>query len=104
GKPTGHFVTTVQCDSCHTTNGWLPVTNYSHISSRYPGDHRGNFGCNVCHTSNSESVPWPYPTYAGTCAGCHAGDYRTGEDDHNGLSADRNCGQSGCHRVSDREW
>ncbi|MEW8283341.1 MAG: hypothetical protein AB2767_12930, partial [Candidatus Thiodiazotropha taylori] len=104
GTPQGHFVTTQQCDVCHTTNGWLPVLNYRHTSGNYPGDHRVGLTCLDCHTTNSESVPWPFPSYARTCAGCHANDYRNDEDDHNGLSADRNCGSSGCHSVNSREW
>ena len=41
---------------------------------------------------------------ANTCAGCHANDYESGEGPHSNLSNDRNCGASGCHRVSDRDW
>ncbi|MCG7927801.1 MAG: cytochrome c3 family protein, partial [Candidatus Thiodiazotropha taylori] len=104
GTPQGHFVTTQQCDVCHTTNGWLPVLNYRHTSGNYPGDHRVGLTCLDCHTTNSESVPWPFPSYARTCAGCHANDYENDEDDHSGLSADRNCGSSGCHSVNSREW
>ncbi|MCU7812974.1 MAG: cytochrome C, partial [Candidatus Thiodiazotropha sp. (ex Notomyrtea botanica)] len=104
GVPGGHFVTSEQCDSCHTTNGWLPASEYRHVGGNYPGDHRANLGCLDCHTSNNQTIPWPFSQYAPDCAACHANDYDSGEGDHNGLSNDRDCGSSGCHRVSDRNW
>jgi hypothetical protein len=102
--PGGHFVTTQQCDSCHTTSGWLPARDYVHTGGNYPGDHGVNLSCTDCHTSNSESVPWPFPTYAPDCAACHENDYERGEGPHSNISNDRDCGGSGCHRVSDRNW
>jgi hypothetical protein len=67
-------------------------------------NHRGNFACTRCHNNNSEVVNWSSPGYRPNCAGCHAQDYKAGEDDHNGLANDQNCGQSGCHRITNREW
>ena len=100
GEPTGHFITTLQCDSCHSTTSWLPVV-FRHTSSAYPGDHAGNPPCTACHTSNTQTIAWQYPAYQPDCAGCHAGDYRAGVDRHHGsVSVDRDCGASGCHRVS----
>jgi hypothetical protein len=106
---TGHFDTggDVQCDACHTTNGWGDQGTYRHTGRDYPGDHRrGKTSCTDCHRSNSASpVTYPNdPQYAPDCAGCHAGDFRS-EGDHIGgrngtVSQNRDCGQSGCHRVS----
>ena len=69
-----------------------------------PLDHRGNFACTRCHLANSEIVQWPTPAYQPDCAGCHFNDYRAGVDKHNGINADRNCGNSGCHSISENEW
>jgi hypothetical protein len=74
------------------------------MSAAYPGDHAGNLTCTACHAGNSAAIIWPAPTYQPDCAGCHAADYKPEDDDHSGLSADRNCGNSGCHSVSAREW
>ncbi|MCU7944768.1 MAG: hypothetical protein KZQ87_19035, partial [Candidatus Thiodiazotropha sp. (ex Cardiolucina cf. quadrata)] len=76
-----------------------------HISGNYPGDHRQNLGCNRCHTSNSESVPWPFAAYAPDCAGCHANEYRTGPHDKYGdvkynVSELRDCAGA-CHEYTD---
>ena len=79
--------------------------DYSHVGLTYePLNHRGNFQCSRCHQQNSEVVSWPSPGYAPTCAGCHARDYKVGEDDHRGLQQDLNCAESGCHRVSASGW
>jgi hypothetical protein len=103
GKPSDHFVTTQQCDSCHSTNSWTPALDYRHLSAGYPGDHGVRLSCSDCHASNSQLVPWPAPAYAPDCAACHANDYDPGE--HRGtLSQNRDCAGSGCHRVSDRDW
>ena len=105
GKPNGHLSTTEQCDVCHNTNGWAPTTFSHDPNGNYPGDHRVNPSCQQCHGNTiSSNIPWPHSQYAPDCAACHANDYKSGEDDHNGLSNDRNCGQSGCHRVTQREW
>ena len=34
--------------------------------------------CLSCHTSNSQNATWNNGAYKPGCAGCHAGDYRTG--------------------------
>jgi hypothetical protein len=75
-QPT-HFMTNQDCEACHTTNTWLPST-FSHLSAAYPGDHAGNLACTDCHTANSEVIPWPAPAYQPDCAGCHAGEFRSG--------------------------
>jgi len=119
-QPTrNHFVTgpNVQCDACHTTDGWgdqgtfdhCPNTNANNNTcngSDYPGDHRaGKAACIDCHTNNTNAVSYPNQAqYAPFCAGCHAGDFRR-EGDHIGgnngtVEQNKNCGASGCHRVS----
>ena len=103
GTPNGHFMTSQECDYCHNTNAWTPDT-FRHMSPFYPGDHRRALTCRDCHGGNSETVTWTSPTYAQSCAGCHANDYRRGEGRHTNLSNDRNCGQSGCHSVNDRSF
>ncbi|MCK5482013.1 MAG: cytochrome C, partial [Gammaproteobacteria bacterium] len=108
GKPLNHFLTSQQCDTCHSTFGWVPI-NFSHSSPAYPGDHAGNPLCTTCHLGNSETVIWTAPGYQPDCAGCHANDYKTGEDDHRDLSQDRDCAGS-CHqptpehRVNKNDW
>jgi len=102
GKDPGHFNTMLECDTCHRTTAWRPDI-YRHTGA-YPGDHRQSLGCRDCHGGNSPAVTWPSPAYQPDCAGCHASDYRAGEDRHSNLSNDRNCGGSRCHSVSDREF
>jgi hypothetical protein len=118
----GHFATGpgVQCDACHTTDTWADQGTFDHCPNTnannnrcgdYPGDHRiGKASCRDCHRSNS-ATPVTYPDqaqYAPFCAGCHAGDFRR-EGDHIGgsngtVQQNRDCGQSGCHRVSSNGW
>lgn len=106
GMSSGHFDTTQECNICHSTQRWGPI-NFTHArNGNYPGDHNGNVACISCHRDNSQRIvfPHPQPDYVGTCTACHAGDYDPGESDHNGLSNDLNCGDSGCHKVNDRNW
>ncbi|MCP5011750.1 MAG: hypothetical protein GY942_17365, partial [Aestuariibacter sp.] len=99
-----HFVTTQDCFFCHTTTGWAP-TSYTHsIAGDYPGDHAVNLGCLSCHQQNNETISYPYSTYASSCAGCHAGDYKASVDKHRSLSQDRQCSQCHEHSVQKREW
>ena len=100
-----HLSTVEQCDVCHTTNGWAP-TSFSHDrNGNYPGDHRIDPGCTGCHGPTiSATIPWPFPQYQPFCAACHANDFRR-EGDHIGgsngtVEQNKNCGASGCHRVS----
>ncbi|MDT8385654.1 MAG: cytochrome c3 family protein, partial [Gammaproteobacteria bacterium] len=111
GQPGNHFVTTEDCNVCHSTNGWAPANNYTHANnSDYPGDHNSRLGltCSSCHTDNDETIRYPSPTYAPFCAACHERDFEP-ESDHNGgkagtVAQNKNCAESGCHRVSDRQW
>ena len=112
-KPNGHLSTNEQCDVCHSTNGWAP-TSFSHDrNGNYPGDHRRDPGCTGCHKGsigggiNRDNYPNQL-TYAPFCAGCHANDFES-EGDHIGgksgtVEQNKNCGRSGCHRVSDSDF
>ena len=108
-KPSFHLSTNEQCDVCHSTNAWAPDIFSHDPRGNYPGDHRVNPGCTGCHKGsigggiNSGNYPNQL-RYAPFCAGCHAGDFAS-EGDHIGgrsgtIEQNKNCGQSGCHRVS----
>jgi len=104
-----HLSTNAQCDACHTTNAWAP-SNFSHDpNGNYPGNHRRDPGCNGCHgTTISATIPWPWSQYAPFCAACHAGDFkRKGRHiggENGTVAQNKNCGGSGCHRVSASEF
>jgi len=75
GKPSTHFVTTRSCDACHTTSSWTTV-RYTHTSPSY-STHNSGVTCRGCHTGNNEVIAWKFGAYSGSCAGCHAGDFKT---------------------------
>jgi hypothetical protein len=75
GAPPKHMSVQVDCARCHSYPDWN-VVHFRHVSAAYPGDHRAPLGCTSCHTSNTEKVPWPSAADAGTCAGCHARDFK----------------------------
>jgi hypothetical protein len=76
--PNDHFVTVQDCNACHSTQSWA-ANDYVHDNNGdYPGDHDGNVGCLSCHEDNDETINYPRQIYAGTCAGCHANDYKEG--------------------------
>ena len=107
-KNVGHFNTTLVCDECHSPTGrWTDKVVYSHNSANYPGDHGGNVTrCTNCHTGNSASIPWNNnPAYKPDCAGCHAGDYRSGPhtkylNTKYSVSELRDCAGA-CHEYTD---
>jgi hypothetical protein len=103
GKPAGHWVTSLSCDSCHRTTAWTPITHV-HTSPDYPGNHHSGVQCTDCHTTNRDAATWTSPQYKPFCAGCHANDYEAGEGDHRSLQQDLNCGSAGCHRVNARSF
>jgi hypothetical protein len=108
GKTPNHFITSLQCDECHGTSNWTTVI-FRHSSGAYPGDHSGNPLCTDCHTTNSQVVAWPSPSYQPDCAGCHASDYRPGEHQNASVSQNRDCAGT-CHKstpehsVRDSSW
>jgi hypothetical protein len=57
---------------------WLPHI-YAHSGLPYePLDHRGNLPCTSCHLTNADFINWRFAAYQPDCAGCHAGDYKSG--------------------------
>ena len=75
-----------QCDSCHTTNGWIPST-FDHNRSTFllTGNHAA-VACNQCHTNK---------LFVGTptdCASCHSKN-----DPHSNLLGSQ-C--ANCHATS----
>jgi hypothetical protein len=106
GTSPGHFNTTLDCNTCHNTVDWQPIV-FRHTSANYPGDHRSALACTQCHTSNSESIPWPSPAYAPDCAACHANDFK--RDAHKKVDSPtiyytvdelRDC-SGACHQYTD---
>lgn len=109
GKDNNHFVTTEDCSVCHSTSYWQPALYYDHQSASYPGDHTGsNPQCIDCHTSNTQTISWPFAAYVPECAACHAGDYDQGEHENAPVSDLMDCAGS-CHEdaehsVRDGSW
>ena len=106
GKDAGHMTTARECNTCHSTTAWTPLT-FRHTSSNYPGDHRAALTCTQCHTTNADTIPWPTPAYANSCAGCHSRNYES--DPHRKtvtpstrytVSDLRNC-SGACHIYTD---
>ena len=79
GTDPGHFITSQECDTCHTNNFWIPLV-FDHLSANYPGDHSSPLDCEDCHGGNSEQVTWEMPQFVPNCAACHFSDYE--EDEH----------------------
>ena len=103
GKGRDHFDTTQDCNICHSTTGWAPIDFTHPNNSDYPGDHNSSVTCISCHRNNSQTITYSSPTYAPFCAACHERDYVARE--HRGTLADnKDCGRSGCHRVSSRSF
>ncbi len=106
GKAASHFVTSLQCDDCHNTNSWTNIL-FNHSSGNYPGDHNLGVTCLNCHTGNSQAATWTYGAYKPDCAGCHAGDFKSGPhkkyenpDTKYMVSELRDCSGS-CHVYTD---
>lgn len=95
GKGTSHFVTTAQCNVCHTVNGWSPV-NYTHTAgTRFVTHAFSTSNCSRCHTpapgTSIAKKPYPYTL----CASCHYDDYLR---EHSGPPGNKSdCRGSGCH-------
>ena len=75
GVSPGHLLTHLGCDSCHSYPDWS-ILHFRHASAAYPGAHRAALACASCHTTNTDSIAWPSAADAGTCAGCHARDFK----------------------------
>ena len=105
--PSPHFVTSRDCNFCHTTDKWKPTTAYVHVSTNYPGNHAVAITCtnSACHGGNAETVTWRNATYANSCAGCHSGNYSSSPHTKYGnvkytVSELRNC-SGACHIYTD---
>jgi hypothetical protein len=90
GKPASHIATTSNCQSCHTTLAWLPVTTVDHsqvigscvschngvTATAKPSSHIATAaGCDSCHTTNGW-LPARFDHGAvlpHTCNTCHNG-------------------------------
>ncbi len=75
GLSPGHMSTRLDCATCHSYPDWS-IIHFRHTSAAYPGTHRTALSCTSCHTSNTDQVPYPSAANAGTCAGCHAKDFK----------------------------
>ena len=78
GIPAGHFVTTLDCKSCHTPTLWATV-KYLHSSPNYPGDHNPTVVCAACHTGNTQVATWRSVALKPFCAGCHQNNFNPGD-------------------------
>ena len=75
GMTPGHMSTRLDCATCHSYPDWS-INHFRHTSVAFPGTHRTALSCTSCHTSNTDQVPYSAPANAGTCAGCHAKDFK----------------------------
>jgi hypothetical protein len=75
GFSPGHLRTQLDCARCHSYPDWSAV-NFRHVSSAYPAGRHAKLACTSCHTTNTDKVPYPSAAEAGTCAGCHAKDFK----------------------------
>jgi hypothetical protein len=90
GKPSGHIATTNNCQSCHMTLAWLPVSavDHSQVIGSCVGCHNGavatgkpsshiatTAGCERCHTTNAWTpARFDHASVAPhTCTSCHNG-------------------------------
>jgi hypothetical protein len=105
GTPTGHMSTQRDCATCHAYPDWSAI-RFKHVAAAYPGDHRAAPGCATCHTTNTDAIPYPSPANAGSCAGCHAKDFKPEAHPKTAKGIDytaselRNC-SGACHVYSD---
>ncbi len=99
--PVGHIVTVEDCNTCHRPEAWT-VASYVHQSSNYPGNHRIILVCTSCHQIDSEKVAYSDPSLAPYCAACHTADFNRSPHRSQPINVRKDCGQAGCHRVTDR--
>ena len=60
---------------CHSYPDWSAVS-FRHASSAYPAGRHAKLACTSCHTTNTDQVPYASAAEAGSCAGCHAKDFK----------------------------
>ena len=114
GLPAGHPATSTRCDSCHTTNAWLPA-RFDHLAiapgscaSCHDGIHamgkpRSHVAtvqsCDACHgTLGWRPVRVDHSAFIAGCAGCHNNVSATGLTLTH-FRTQRDCSE--CHRYPD---
>ncbi|MGD9842448.1 MAG: hypothetical protein AB7U99_06035, partial [Steroidobacteraceae bacterium] len=75
GVITGHMSTQRDCANCHSYPDWS-ISTFKHVSVNYPGDHAVALTCVSCHTTNTDQIVFSPPANLGSCAGCHAKDFK----------------------------
>ena len=75
GFSPGHLRTQLDCARCHSYPDWSAVS-FRHASSAYPSGRHAKLACSSCHTTGTDQVPYASTAEAGTCAGCHAKDFK----------------------------
>ncbi len=70
-----HLRTNLDCAACHAYPDWSLV-HFIHTASTYPAGHRNSLECSSCHTRLDSQVTYRSPANAGSCAGCHAENFR----------------------------
>jgi len=113
-RPSTHFPTTEQCESCHNTNDWkrmdgmmdhhavLGGCSSCHNGRKAVGKPAGHIAssdnCIECHaTTTWADAKFDHASVKGNCASCHDGRKATGKTPDHIASNDR-CEQ--CHATS----
>src|SRR5262249_7821832 len=91
--------------SCHNYPDW-GLVRFMHRAAGYPGDHKVEPACATCHVSNTEQVVWSSPANAGSCAGCHAKDFKPAAHPKTSAGALYSAGElrdctAACHVYTD---
>jgi len=121
GKPANHLITTDECDSCHSVNGWLPAAvDHSGFSNNCIDCHNGTQAsgksnthinttdaCDSCHAVFPATWAPVAPDAVdhsqviGTCISCHDGTTASGKSNTH-ISSSDNC--DACHAVGPTPW
>jgi hypothetical protein len=105
GTPLAHLSTQLGCATCHSYPDWNAV-HFRHSSAAYPTGHRAALACANCHSTGSDKVPYESPADAGSCAACHAHDFKPAAHPKSARGATysahelANC-SGACHVYSD---
>ena len=85
GKHTQYFISSNFCDDCYSTvtrsNARFDHKNLTAVSSRFDNGLTPTL-CAHCHSTNKQTMAWPFSVYKSDCAGCHTNDYKS--DSHKG--------------------
>jgi hypothetical protein len=105
GVIAGHMSTQRDCANCHRYPDWS-VSTFVHDAVNYPGDHSVALTCVSCHSTNTDQIAYSAPANIGSCAGCHAKDFkpelhaRTVGGSKYAVSDLKNC-SGACHVYTD---